>query len=781
MANKLAQFVKKELAGKKLIVVSNREPYIHKKSGLSIKVEKPAGGLTSAMDDVLKATGGTWIAWGSGNGDTEVVDTRNRVEVPPDNPLYTLKRVWLSPAEIENYYHGYSNQVLWPLCHITLDRVYFRKKFWTDYVGANQAFAAAILEEATGDTAVWIHDYHLCLAPRFIREKNQGLAVAHFWHIPWPDWSVFRICPQSREILEGLLGNDLIAFQVPLFVRNFLVCVQECLGADIDYNNSTITYRGHVTTLKVFPISIDFANFDAMASAAGTANAMEDIRKRHALPAAVGIGVDRLEYTKALIKRLQAISLFFERYQRMRGRFTFIQIAVPTRLKEPYLSYQETVKKMVADINGRFSSRSWKPIVYIDTKIEHKDLVAYYRLADVAVISSVYDGMNLVAKEYAASQVDEKGALILSELAGAADELEGAILVNPYDIEQFSLSIKQALELPAAEKTRRMAALRKQIREDDIYKWIRNMLEEIIELSNRKKNAALPLFNNRKEFADLLGSGRIFLFLDYDGTLAPIADSPEKANMSRDMRRLVGRLAERIPVAVVSGRNVEDVRQRIGIDGIIYAGNHGAEIRLGPETLVSQQSRRDRRMLDEFLHRLRSALASIPGVLVEDKGITASVHYRLVDLKKLADFSAQFTDIARDYEKKFRITAGKKVFEIRPLKAWNKGDAVTWILEHRGGQNIPVYIGDDITDEDAFQSIKGRGASIAVGGSAVADYYVGKQGEVGEVLEELLALAGGQTAVKDGTSRRPGEQTAVEKAVVPGKARQERGLFTEGS
>jgi trehalose 6-phosphate synthase/phosphatase len=497
--------------------------------------------------------------------------------------------------------------------------------------------------------------------------------------------------------------------------------------------------------LKVFPISIDYANFDAMASSSRTTGAMEDIRKRHGLPPLVGIGVDRLEYTKALIKRLQALGLFFERFPKMKGKYTFIQIAVPTRLKEPYLSYEQTVKKMVTDINTRFGTRSWKPIIYIDTKVEHKDLVAYYRLADVAVISSIYDGMNLVAKEYAASQADEKGALILSELAGAADELDGAILVNPYDIEEFSLSMKRALELPASEKRRLMASLRKQIRENDIYKWIRAILEEILDLSLRKKNSALPLFDHRDTIGRLLRSRGLFLFLDYDGTLSPIADLPEQAVMTRETRELVTRLAGRIPTAIVSGRNVEDLQQRIGIEGMVYAGNHGAEIRIGGETLVSQQSRSNRRMLQEFLHRLQAGLSSVPGVLIEDKGITASIHYRLVDLKRLADFSAQFSGIARAYGKKFRITAGKKVFEVRPLKAWNKGDAVAWILEHRGAGRIPVYIGDDVTDEDAFKMLKGRGISIAVGGSAFADYHVEKQDEVAGVLEMLLAVSSGSS------------------------------------
>lgn len=765
MTDTIAQLLKKELSGKKLIIVSNREPYVHKKTGLSVRAEQPAGGLTSAMDDVLRATGGIWVAWGSGSGDKDTVDVRNRVPVPPGNPAYILKRVWLSPGEVENYYHGYSNQVLWPLCHITLDRVYFRRKFWDDYVTANRAFAEAVVEESDEQSVAWIHDYHLCLAPRFIRHKKKNLTLAHFWHIPWPDWSVFRICPQAREILEGLLGNDMIAFQIPLFARNFLVCVQECLGAGIDYHHSTVTYRGHVTKLKAFPISIDFSKFSAMASSPRTEAAMRDILALHHLPPAVGLGVDRLEYTKALIKRLQAIALLFERYEKLRGKFTFIQIAVPTRLKEPYLSYRETVEKLVAGINAKFGKGLWKPIVYIDTKVEHRDLVAYYRLADVAVISSIYDGMNLVAKEYAASQIEEKGTLILSEFAGAADELQGAILVNPYDVEEFASSIKKALQLPGREKKRLMSALRKQVRENDIYRWIRDILGEIVLMAERRKKGPRYFFDHQHAIGKLLYPDKFFLFLDFDGTLAPISKSPEQACLSAEIRELVARLAEKVPVAIVSGRGIEDVQQRVGIDNLIYAGNHGAEIRSRGKTLINHQSQRDRRLLEELLERLRSALSSISGVIIEDKGVTGSVHYRLIDLKRLADFSARFSAVAREYEKTFRITSGKKVFEIRPLHAWHKGDAVSWILEHLAPGKTGVYIGDDTTDEDAFKVLKGRGLSIAVGGSIHADFAIRKQSEIGSVLGQLLAMTGGGNPLPPGPFPVPARRRSTGSAI----------------
>jgi trehalose 6-phosphate synthase/phosphatase len=742
MVERFKQFVAQHLKGKTLIIVSNREPYVHKRSGLSVKIEQPAGGLTSAMDEVLIATGGSWVAWGSGNADRDFVDMDDRVIVPPEQPAYMLKRVWLGPSEVENYYHGYSNQVLWPLCHITLDRVYFRKKFWDDYVRVNGAFARAVLEEVKGEDVVWIHDYHLCLLPRLLREKKPELTIFHFWHIPWPDWSVYRICPQAKEILEGLLGNDLIGFQIPMFTRNFMDCVKECLDAEIDYHRGTVTYHGHITTLKAFPISIDFDKFNTMASSQRTITVMKDLRQRHRLPASVGIGVDRLEYTKALIKRLQAIALFFERYEKLRGKFTFIQIAVPTRMKEPYLSYKKTVEELIAKINEKHAKGNWKPIVYIDAKVEHRDLVAYYRLADVAIISSVYDGMNLVAKEYAAAQVDEQGVLILSELAGAADELEGAILVNPYDVETFSTSIKTALGLRAEEKTQRMSALRKQIQENDIYKWTRDILQEIVDVSNRKKNHSFYLFDHDHRFRSALPNGRIFLFLDYDGTIAPIAESPEKAVISHPMHTLVAKLADRMPVAIVTGRGLDDIQQRLGIENAVYAGNHGSEIRARGKTLISQQTEQNRHMLEELLDRMRSALSPFPGVFIEDKGLTASVHYRKVDLRILADVAGLFRNIVRDYAQSFRITQGKKVFELRPITAWHKGDAVTWILDNMGDGRTPVYIGDDITDEDAYRALKGRGLSIAVGGSTYADYYIRKQEEVEHVLEYLSALAG---------------------------------------
>lgn len=726
-------FIEENLPDKSLIIVSNREPYVHKKIGQLIKVSKPAGGLTSAIDDVLRRIGGTWVAWGSGNADREVVDKNNRVSVPPNKQSYTLKRIWLTSEEIENYYNGFSNSVLWPLCHITLDRVYFKQRFWNDYIVVNNKFAESIIEEVSNASIVWIHDYHLCLVPEILRKKKPGLSIAHFWHIPWPPFHVFRVCPHSKEVLEAMLGNDIIGFQVPLFVSNFMGCVKRTLpDAEIDFNHSTIIYKEHETKLNAFPISVDYQKFHSLAVKEKTSVKVRKFEERHGISDKfIGIGVDRLEYTKGLIKRLQAIDLLFENHPEVKGRFTFVQIAVPTRLQEPYISYKAKLESLVRKINKKYSNGDWKPIIYRDTKAEHEDLVAFYRMADVAIISSIYDGMNLVAKEYVASTVDKDGVLLLSKFAGAADELEGAILLNPFDIEEFAESIYKAITLPYDEKISRMSTLQSQVQEKDIFKWIADILVDITMLHLRKKRKCLYLF----EHLDKIPKQNIFLFLDYDGTLTPIVDTPDMALLSGDMRSLIKKLRDNIPVAIISGRSLKNVMELVKIKEMIYAGNHGAEVWYGNKMIIGHSG--SRKKLNDIIAELSHALSSIKGAFVEDKGLTASVHFRKADPDDHSKIFNIFWSIANKYKRYFRVTSGRKVLEIRPLGIWNKGDAVNMIWKKFDKKRVPIYIGDDVTDEDVFKVIKGEGIGIAIGKSLDADYYLKDQGELRRFLEWL--------------------------------------------
>ena len=473
-----------DLSLSRLIVVSNREPYEHRLVKNHLIWERTSGGLISALDPVMRRLGGTWIAWGSGKADREVVDQDMIVEVPPDAPTYHLRRVWLEPTEIKGGYQGYANQVLWPLCHLTLDRVAYRKAFWHAYQAMNARFAAAVLGELRGKSGfVWVHDFHLALVPGLIKAALPAQPVAVFWHTPWPGPDAFRILPERRELLESLLASDLLMFQTHNFLHCFVECVKEFLGVEVRSDDHHIEYNGHTTRLVARPISVSFQAWSERARTSQVTRAMDVLRNLHVFQPEVriGLGVDRLDYTKGLLKRFWAIDAFFEQYPQYRGRFTFVQVAVPTRGDvEAYRSYRELIRETVNDINMRYGSISnagspqasrWRPIEFREGRIGMDTLAAYYRMADLALVSSVYDGMNLVAKEYVASQVDEKGVLLVSHMAGAAEELTDALVINPYDLEGVADAIRQAIEMPLEERRERMHRMRTYLETHDIRAW----------------------------------------------------------------------------------------------------------------------------------------------------------------------------------------------------------------------------------------------------------------------------------------------------------------------
>lgn len=473
-----------DLSLSRLIIVSNREPYEHRLLKNRLIWEKTSGGLTSALDPVMRRLGGTWIAWGSGKADRDVVDKDMVVEVPPDAPTYRLRRVWLEPNEVKGGYQGYSNQVLWPLCHITLDRVVYRKAFWHAYQNMNARFAEAVLDELRGRSGlVWIHDFHLALLPGLIKASLPNQRVASFWHTPWPGPDVFRILPERRELIESLLANDVLMFQTPSFLHAFAECVREFLNADVDGEGQRVEFRGHVTKLVARPISIGYQELSERARSGSVERAMDVLRKLHVFHAEtrIGLGVDRLDYTKGLLKRFWAIDAFFEQYPQYRGKFTFIQIAVPTRGDvDAYRDYRELIRETVEDINKRYSyvtglgspdAARWRPIELREGRIGIDTLAAYYRMADLALVSSVYDGMNLVAKEYVACQVEEDGVLLVSQMAGAAEEMTDALVINPYDPEGVADTIRQALEMSEEERRQRMRHMRSHLETHDIRAW----------------------------------------------------------------------------------------------------------------------------------------------------------------------------------------------------------------------------------------------------------------------------------------------------------------------
>jgi trehalose 6-phosphate synthase/phosphatase len=481
-AETISQLYHKRFADRSLIVVSNREPYIHRKTKQGVKVDTPAGGLTSALDPVMRAIGGTWIAWGSGSADRETSDKAGKLRVPPDDPAYTLKRVWLSQREVDGFYYGYANQALWPLCHMLIEKSRFRVTQWRRYFEVNRKFADAIVPEVKNTKdVVWIQDYHFTVLPYMLRRRSRDLTIAMFWHIPWPPWEIFRVIPQRLEILKGMLGCDMIGFHINRYCRNFMECVQNELDVEVDLSKNTVRYEGRTTRLLPLPISIDYDKFDEMTRHDKIQSKLADIRQKLKLENKyVGIGVDRLDYSKGIAERIRAIHLFLAKYPDYRGRFTFIQIAVPSRTKiKEYNDLKQNIERMIEEINAEFGTREWTPIIYQSTNIPHKDLVNYYRLADMAIVSSIVDGMNLVAKEYIASQADEKGVLILSEFVGAVAELDQAIIINPFDIEHFADMIRKGIEMPEAEKKRRMQKMRAYVHTHNIYDWINDNLNAV--------------------------------------------------------------------------------------------------------------------------------------------------------------------------------------------------------------------------------------------------------------------------------------------------------------
>jgi trehalose-6-phosphate synthase len=488
--NVLKKILRHELAGDEILIVSNREPYIHSKSQGKIQVHFPASGLVTALEPVMRACSGTWVAHGSGSADREVVDRYDRVQVPPEKPSYQVRRIWLSKEEEIGYYYGFSNEGLWPLCHIAHTRPIFRAEDWKYYVSVNKKFAKTVIEEAkTEDPVILVQDYHLALLPRLIKKELPGATVITFWHIPWPNPEAFGICPWRDEILDGLLGSNILGFHTRFHCNNFIDTLDRFIESRIDRETSTISYGGKLTAVNHYPISIEWPTRWATGQKSITA-AREHIREINgiSLDEKVGIGVDRLDYTKGILERFYAIERFLELNPEWIGRFSFLQIAAPSRSAiEEYQRLDSQVRALAAKINGRFSTSHYQPI---HLKIEHHDpsvIHEYYRAADVCMVTSLHDGMNLVAKEFVASRDDDKGVLILSQFTGAAREMPQALIVNPYHIDQCAAAIKVALEMSVQEQKDRMRSMRGLIQEFNIYRWAGKMLIDAARLRQQDR------------------------------------------------------------------------------------------------------------------------------------------------------------------------------------------------------------------------------------------------------------------------------------------------------
>lgn len=482
----LQQLIKDKLGDYKLIVVSNREPYRHVLKKGAIVCEKGAGGVITALDPVMKACRGTWIAQGDAEADRKVVNEKDEIQVPPENPEYTLKRVWLTKEEADGFYFGFSNEAIWPLCHVAFTRPVFNEGDWQYYDRVNQKFAKAVLDVVGQSKAfVWIQDYHLATLPKYLKSKGSGnIITAHFWHIPWPNPEVFRICPKRIEMLEGLLSNDLLGFHIRYHCDNFLATVDREIEAKIDRERFSIIRGGHETLVRPYPISVDFENTTRMATQDAVKKAEDELRNEYSHGAEyIFLGLDRIDYTKGIPERLRAIDRFFEKYPEYKKRAIFIQMGELSRIHIPkYKELNDEINRLVEEINWRHSVEDWMPVVMVRRHLSFHELLAFYRIGDLCLVSSLHDGMNLVCKEYISSQTEAKGMLVLSQFTGASRELNDAIMVNPYDIEEFADGIKKTISMDESEKKARMMRMRDVVRNNNIYRWAGKVISELLKL-----------------------------------------------------------------------------------------------------------------------------------------------------------------------------------------------------------------------------------------------------------------------------------------------------------
>jgi len=489
---RLAVHVRGKLDSSRLFVVSNREPYMHTKDGKTIRVVVPASGLVTALEPILRACDGTWIAHGSGSADRETADKHDRLQAPPDDPKYTVRRVWLNKNEEEGYYYGFSNEGLWPLCHIAHTRPIFRAADWEYYQAVNRKFAKAVLEEMEGTEhpVLLIQDYHFALLPQLIKKERPDARVAIFWHIPWPNPEAFGICPWQRELLQGLLGADLIGFHIQAHCDNFLETVNRALESRVEWEHFSVNRESHLTIVRPFPISVAPGEEDA--ADFRTANGQREMLFKELGVQALylGVGVDRVDYTKGILERFLAVERFLERYPRYQGKFAFVQIGAPSRTHiKRYHDFLGEVEAEADRINWRYHTDGWRPILFLNRHHSHEEIGRFYRAADACLVTSLHDGMNLVAKEFVASRCDEDGVLILSRFAGASRELRDALIINPYDIEEMSQAIHHALEMDPGERRTRMRRMRQTVKEQNIYRWAANLIAELCEVRLETKTA----------------------------------------------------------------------------------------------------------------------------------------------------------------------------------------------------------------------------------------------------------------------------------------------------
>jgi trehalose 6-phosphate synthase/phosphatase len=720
----------------RLVVISNRLPVSLVRQGTEWQIERSAGGLATAMDPILKRSGGIWIGW-SGALESEPPEARELLQHEQGCISVDL------PADIaEKFYQGYSNRCLWPLFHSFASKLEFDSEAWEAYIEANRRFCSAVLDQYRAGDQIWIHDYHLMLLPDMLREKLPDSAIGFFLHIPFPSSDLFSTLPRGEDLLTGLLGADLVSFQTHLHLQHFRGSLRRLAG--LESNVDRLETSGREVALEALPIGIDPDEFLRFTQNPETQEQLHKFREEYEGRKVIA-AIDRLDYTKGLPERLRTFRRLLANSPELTGKVTLMQVAVPSR--ENIESYQELraeVHQLVSEINGKFSTPDWTPVVYIHRSISRSELVAIYQLADVAWISSLRDGMNLVAKEYVACKPGGDGVLVLSTFAGAAAEMGEALLINPFDEERTAETVMRALSMSPEEKRDRMGALHERVLRNNVFAWgerFLGVLHAVVSRRGEQARQRLPLLP-----ADTLDTAyrqahKRLLLLDYDGTLVRFTALPHEAIADRELLALLSRLTEDPAngVVIISGRSMADVDRWFGsIPRLGLAAEHGARWRL-PDSTVWQgrSSAADwkgtvRPILEHFVDRT-------PGSLVEEKEFALVWHYRMVEPEFGEWLAAELVAMLEEMlaETELRAYRGNKIVEVKPI--WvNKGALATQLLDEYADADFVFGIGDDRTDEDLFAQLPANAWSVHVGsGPSKASYRIPNVRSVRELLDRL--------------------------------------------
>jgi trehalose 6-phosphate synthase/phosphatase len=722
-----------------LVVVSGRLPFRAVRRAGEVVLARSPGGLVAGLEPALEQQGGVWVGWPG----IERERLSRRAPLPAGERGVRYHPVQLTAGEVAGFYTGFANGTLWPLFHYFVGRIRIDAATWRAYDRVNARFAREAVAAGGPDDLVWVHDYQLLRTPHYVRRHSPRRPIAFFLHIPFPAYDVLRLLPWSRELMRGMLAADLVGFHTEDYVRHFLLCAERLLGCEVNAAAGQVVFEGRQVAVQAHPLGIDVGAVEHVAR-------MGHDRRRRTLRV---LGVDRLDYTKGIPERLLAIERFFERHPQYRRRVVYTQIAVPTRERvDEYRDLKREIDELVGRINGRFAAGRWSPIRYLVRSVPPDVLFRLYRGADVALVTPLRDGMNLVAKEYVAAQIEDQGVLVLSEMAGAAAELQEALVVNPFDVDGVAETLFRALAMPDDERRARMSALRDRVRAHTVSDWVSRFLSSAEEAWRLGRTGVPPVERVKRRLAPWLAQRpTTVLFLDFDGTLTPIVDRPEHAVLSEAARLAVAQAVRspHIDCVVISGRALDDLRRRVGVEGLTYVGDHGFDIEGPGLRFVHPEIGRWQRALDRAAVGLERL--AVPGALIERKGASVAFHLRPLPPRVRWEAARRAEDVLAS--QRLRVCGGKLIVEGRPGIAWHKGHAVLEVLVRRHGADWPnrartLYVGDDRTDEDAFVSLRGIGRSILVspgsGRSSVAEFTLPDPESVVQLVRWLAA--GGFTA-----------------------------------